>query len=265
MIQSNTTFLGKTQIVKSVEGCKIELTGYTNDIAFEQWHSHTNASISFLLSGSHREDLFGKEHVRVPGDIKFIPSGELHRCKNYVPGTRKINLDIPAGLLRQMDVSEDDVFSLLSRNGKPKFTLIKLYHELNDVGSHAAASAHLMLYELFHPAENEKKASGQIPLWVCILKDILHDEWDKTFDLHDLSSRLGVHPVTISRYFPLYFSSTLGNYLWFLKIEKALSLIKGTDRSLTDIAYICGFADQAHFTRTFKKITGFSPKEFRKA
>ena len=148
-----------------------------------------------------------------------------------------------------MNVSEDEIINLINRTGQPKFTLIKLYHGLDDTGSHAAtASAHLMLYELFHPAETRVSQGSQMPSWICILKDILHDEWDKTFDLHDLSARLGVHPVTISRYFPQYFSSTLGNYLWSVKIDKeALSLIKGTDRSLTDIAYTCGFADQAHF------------------
>ncbi|MEW6737177.1 MAG: helix-turn-helix domain-containing protein [Acidobacteriota bacterium] len=41
-------------------------------------------------------------------------------------------------------------------------------------------------------------------------------------------------------------------------------MIKNSQMSLTEIALHCGFADQSHFTRNFKEITGFLPKEFRK-
>jgi AraC family transcriptional regulator len=41
-------------------------------------------------------------------------------------------------------------------------------------------------------------------------------------------------------------------------------MLKNTRLSLTEIAYTCGFADQGHFTRTFKAATGFLPKTFRK-
>ncbi|MFA6086230.1 AraC family transcriptional regulator [Mucilaginibacter sp.] len=266
MIQPATTFLGNTKFTKSVKGCMVALTSYTNDTSFEEWHSHENSSISFLLNGFHKEDFLGKTLLRVPGDIKFIPAGEMHRCNDYTPETRKINLDLTDELLKQMEVSEEGVINLIDRSGQPKFTLLKLYHELNDNGSHATASSQLMLYELFHPKSAASKVRGnKAPAWVYVLKQLLHDEWDTSFDLHELSLRLGIHPVTISRYFPQYFASTLGSYMKTIKIDKALGLIKSTNCSLTEIGYMCGFSDQAHFTRTFKELTGFLPKDFRKA
>jgi len=245
VIPSNAAFLGEAQASKLVQGCRIELTAYTGNTAFEEWHSHQNASISFLLNGNYQEELSGRNYKRIPGNLKFIAAGEGHRCSNYAPGTRKINLDLPDGLLKQIGVSEKEIINLFNQERQAKFTLLKFYHELNDEASHAAASAHIMLYQLFHPAETKKNKGERAPAWVYMLRDILHDEWDSQFDLHNLSLRLGVHPVTISRYFPQYFAATLGNYLWSVRIDKALSLIKGTDSSLTNIAYICGFADQA--------------------
>jgi AraC family transcriptional regulator len=266
MVQPAKTFLGNTKVSKSVTGCMVALTGYTNNATLEEWHSHENSSLSFLLDGWHREHLAGKALTRLPGDIKFIHKEEIHRCSDYAPGTRKINLELTDTFLKQMEVSEEGIINLLNNSSQPKLTLLKLYGEINDNASHSTASSQLMLYELFHPERNRfKVVSKDAPAWVHQLKQLLHDEWNTCFDLHDLSLKLGIHPVTISRYFPQYFASTIGCYVKALKIDKALGLIKGTNSSLTEIAYTCGFADQAHFTRTFKALTGFLPKDFRKA
>ncbi len=68
-----------------------------------------------------------------------------------------------------------------------------------------------------------------------------------------MATIIGVHPVTISKYFPRYFSCTLGEYMRKLKIEKSLSLIKSPGNSLTNVAYACGFFDQSHFTAPSRK------------
>lgn len=54
------------------------------------------------------------------------------------------------------------------------------------------------------------------------------------------------------------------NYLHIHKVEEAKKLIrKQPDLSLTDITYILGFYDQAHFTRVFKSHTGLTPSRFK--
>lgn len=260
-----STFLGDNRQSRLLNGCNIALTSYAGNTAFEAWHAHENSGISFLLSGTHGEDLLGKKHKRVPGDLKFIPAGELHRCSNYAAGTRKINVDFNESFIRRMAVTEEQLAHIVPNTITTKFTLLKLYRELDDNPIHTDASAELLLYTLFSPVSTSAvKAGKAAPEWATRLKELLHDEWDKPFHLDDLSVRLGVHPVTISRYFPLYFSSTLGIYLNQIKVDKALGLIKSTPLPLTAIAYKCGFADQAHFTRTFKSITGCLPKAFRK-
>ncbi|SDF45520.1 AraC family transcriptional regulator [Mucilaginibacter pineti] len=259
------TFLGNISVSKAIDGGFVALTQYSDKRIFEEWHCHENASISFLLNGVHEEDLLGKHYKRVPGDIKFIPAGEMHRCNAYAASTKKINLDLKHSLLHEMTLSEDVLLERLLQNRQTKFTLLKLYHEIHDKNGYGQASLQLLLYELFHPVNADLKSySGKLPLWVLRLKEILNDEWDVRFDLQDLAHKAGVHPVTISRYFPQYFSSTLSSYLRSIRVEKSINLIKTTSLSLTEIAYTCGFADQAHFTRSFKMHTGFVPKDFRK-
>lgn len=46
-------------------------------------------------------------------------------------------------------------------------------------------------------------------------------------------------------------------------IEKAKSILWGTEKSISEIAYALGFEQPSHFTKIFKVKTGSSPKEFR--
>jgi AraC family transcriptional regulator len=82
--------------------------------------------------------------------------------------------------------------------------------------------------------------------------------------LNQLSVMLGLHPVTISRQFHHYYACTLGEYIRKLRVEKALTLIKEREHSLTEIAFASGFADQSHFIRAFKRFTGLLPLAYKK-
>ena len=54
------------------------------------------------------------------------------------------------------------------------------------------------------------------------------------------------------------------NYLINIRISEAIKLLKRNEASVTDIALDTGFYSSQHFATTFKKLTGFTPSEFRK-
>jgi AraC-like DNA-binding protein len=47
------------------------------------------------------------------------------------------------------------------------------------------------------------------------------------------------------------------------RINRACGLLRHTDRRVTEIAFDVGFNDSNYFTRQFRKITGFSPRDYR--
>jgi AraC family transcriptional regulator len=49
-----------------------------------------------------------------------------------------------------------------------------------------------------------------------------------------------------------------------VRVERSLAFMSRRNLSLTEIAISCGFADQSHFTRSFKRIMGLKPSAFRK-
>ncbi|XOV91378.1 MAG: helix-turn-helix domain-containing protein [Bacteroidota bacterium] len=54
------------------------------------------------------------------------------------------------------------------------------------------------------------------------------------------------------------------NYLITIRISEAIKLLKRTDVYFTKIALDTGFYSSQHFSTTFKKLTGYTPSEFRK-
>ena len=54
------------------------------------------------------------------------------------------------------------------------------------------------------------------------------------------------------------------NYLINIRISEATRLLKKPEMNVTDIALDTGFYSSQHFSTTFKKLTGYTPSEFRK-
>ncbi len=53
-------------------------------------------------------------------------------------------------------------------------------------------------------------------------------------------------------------------YVNGLRIARARELLGMTSSSMLQIALTCGFGNQSHFNRVFKRITGLTPGEYRK-
>jgi AraC-like DNA-binding protein len=54
------------------------------------------------------------------------------------------------------------------------------------------------------------------------------------------------------------------NYLINIRISEAIKLLKKPEINVTEIALETGFYSSQHFSTTFKKLTGYTPMEFRK-
>lgn len=72
-------------------------------------------------------------------------------------------------------------------------------------------------------------------------------------------------PAAFCRFFRRATGHTLTGYLTLLRIGAARRQLIETDRPVTQIAADCGFASLSHFNRTFRRLTGESPRQFRRA
>jgi AraC family L-rhamnose operon transcriptional activator RhaR/AraC family L-rhamnose operon regulatory protein RhaS len=69
------------------------------------------------------------------------------------------------------------------------------------------------------------------------------------------------------RSFLRVFQSAIGTspLAWVIgqRINRACRLLRRSDRRITEIAFDVGFNDSNYFTRQFRKVTGFSPRDYR--
>jgi len=91
----------------------------------------------------------------------------------------------------------------------------------------------------------------------------LHERFDQRLTVAELASYAGVHRVHLNRVFLQQFDCTVGEYLRFLRVERACSELSVTPEPLSKIAQDCGFSDQAHLSRTLKLFTGLTPLTYR--
>lgn len=84
------------------------------------------------------------------------------------------------------------------------------------------------------------------------------------FYIKTIGEHFNKTPYYISNCFKNREKSSILNYISMLRIEAAKELIKNTDNTLADIAESVGFNNFRNFNRTFKKIEGITPGQYRK-
>lgn len=81
----------------------------------------------------------------------------------------------------------------------------------------------------------------------------------------ELATAVRLTPCHFSRVFRTSFGESPLQYVTKCRLERAKQLMLSTDSPLSQIAFDCGFADQAHFSRLFRREEGDSPRAWRRS
>lgn len=82
--------------------------------------------------------------------------------------------------------------------------------------------------------------------------------------VEELSDSVNTSARQMERLFQDHFGKSPLTYYREMRLKHGRWLLTNTDRTITDIAYECGFADASHFSRWFKNLFGVSPAAERK-
>jgi transcriptional regulator GlxA family with amidase domain len=93
------------------------------------------------------------------------------------------------------------------------------------------------------------------------------DAMDRTYaeplDIKALARVACISEAQFIRVFRATFGETPHRYLQRRRVERAMWLLRETDRSVTDICMDVGYTSLGTFSRTFRDIVGSSPAEYR--
>ena len=236
-------------------------------------HAHELPFFTLLLDGSYGER-YGRQSAQYgPFTVMYRPSGIPHQDEIGPRGVKFFEIEIRpswrkrlADCSASLDLAHDDC-----GGGALLWLAMKLYCETHgdethgDEPSYDLAVESLLAELLAQAAHIPTETFHDAPPWLARVVDKLQVEYRNRLTLDDLSREAGVHPVHLSRVFRKCTGEGIGDFVHRLRIRAACEQMLRRDRTLADISFSTGYADQSHFTRAFRKITGRSPAKFRKA
>lgn len=86
---------------------------------------------------------------------------------------------------------------------------------------------------------------------------------DSTISLDSIASALNIEKTTVSSLIKNSFGMSFHTYLENIRIETAKKMMISTNKNIQDILYEVGFTNKQTFIRSFKKITGCTPSQYR--
>ena len=95
-------------------------------------------------------------------------------------------------------------------------------------------------------------------------KEMLSAHLGKNVLLAELAAACRLSVSHFARAFRQTTGVTPHQWLIQCRVERAMELMRDCDRELSDIALVCGFADQSHFTRIFARAVGLPPGTWRR-
>ncbi|BAM89112.1 hypothetical protein S58_31130 [Bradyrhizobium oligotrophicum S58] len=121
----------------------------------------------------------------------------------------------------------------------------------------------LRLHQVPRAAAAPQVAGGLSPRHLRQAYEFIVEHLSEDIGLDDLAALTGLTAKHFARAFKQSTGLPPHQYLILQRIEAAKRHLLGGKAGLTDIALACGFADQSHFTATFRRIVGVPPGTWR--
>lgn len=247
-------------------------------------HEHELAYVTLVLGGDYLEGDHGKLDELSPFTAVFNPSGARHSTIVGPKGAFFFTIEFrPAALRAILDIPLPDRTTFDRRTGSMLWPSLKLYaafkaqtvdplvlesHVVEILGAIVSlrhAEDLSSRKSIFEETSAQMLCHRPLPRWFVRVKERLHDEFRNRLRMRDLAHDAGVHPVHLARVFRRFEGRSLGDYQQRLQVRAACDLLRDPEWPLAAIAAECGFSDQSHFTRVFRRMAGTTPARFRQA
>ncbi|HEX2640136.1 MAG TPA: AraC family transcriptional regulator [Pyrinomonadaceae bacterium] len=227
-------------------------------------HSHELGFFTLIIAGNYSEELRGRNVVYSPHTVLWRQAEVPHKDKIETNSSRFFFVEIEKGFSQRLEQYGRIPDRLAEKSGSLTGLASRLRNEIlcgPDCSPLIAEGIALeMLGTLMRQGNPLEKRP---PKWLLRVVERLSEDFAEGISTEDLAADAGVHPVHLAAVFRRFYHETIGDYVQKLRVEHASELLQKKSISLCEIAYECGFADQSHFTRVFKRRVGVTPGVFR--
>jgi AraC family transcriptional regulator len=163
-------------------------------------------------------------------------------------GLREAVLEIFHALSNLLNEEPDSAQACLQRAA----SALRLVPRPSELGSTAPKTAQQII------------RGGLAPWQARVLKTHIDTHLDVSIRTTELAKLVQLSSFHFCRVFRVSFGHSPHSYVTRRRIERAQGLMLTTKFPLGQIAVDCGFSDQAHFTKLFRRFTAESPGEWRR-
>lgn len=243
----------------------------------------------YILEGKF-EWVIEKQHsILYPGDLAIVLPGQLQGGeKDFLDiGTLTwlhIRLEqleltgkmVPGDWSSLSEKESNAIGKMLVLNQLPVLTKLKeagplfqhLYHELlNQELGYGTRINHLLddlLILIARQLTRQNSSRRDFPQAFMKLEQALRENLEQQWTVEEMAAMVGLGTTAFSEKVKSFTGFSPLNYLINIRISEAIKLLKRPDVNVTGIALDTGFYSSQHFATTFKKLTGYTPSEFRK-
>ena len=229
-------------------------------------HSHRHASFCLILQGEYTES-YGRVALECkPSSVKFQPAGEDHSDRYGQNRMHCFIVELEARWLTRTGASRLVSDSpCVFNDGATAWLMARLRREFRTADAEASLTIEGLVLELIAGASRRRRlvAEDSRARWLRRAKEFLDESFSQPLTLSVIAEAAGVHPVYLANSFRLHYQCSVGEYLRRRRVEFACGRLSGSKDSLTDIALAAGFSSHAHFSRTFKRVTGMTPVQYK--
>jgi len=226
-------------------------------------HSHELPFFALLLDGLYGERYGRRQTQFGPFTMMFRPAGIPHQDEIGPRGARLYEIELcPSWQKRLADCSAALDTPRDELGGGPLLWLgLKLFREIQSSSPDELAVETLLGEMLSFATRTRHRESRHTPPWLSRVLDKLETEHCRRLTLDELSREAGIHPVHLSRVFRRCVGEGISEFIHRLRVRTACERMPRA--SLAEISFGTGFADQSHFTRSFRKMAGLTPAALR--
>jgi len=251
--------------------------------------SKTGIRVGLISEGKYDWNINGQGYTLYPGDVFLVfpwqkmgsPKGILEIGALTWIELQLSNFEASGALQlgNWSNIPESDqrvMGKIITMNQNPvlaKFTVASgifqgIEHELLQQEMGYRTRINHLLDELFitmvrhlSKTENFRRDFPQIFLK---LEQTLRENLNHAWTVEEMAGLVGLGISAFTEKVKGFTGFSPLHYLINLRIAEAIKLLRQTNRSLTDIALSTGFYSSQHFSSTFKKLTGYTPRDYRK-
>ena len=262
---SSGGFFGETIRRGQIEGFVVSDVRFAPGVRIPR-HSHARPMFNFVLAGGYTEFWERRSLECRPRSLLFHPLGQPHAERFSSAGARCLVVEFAPEWLDRLGARPEALDHAMLADGGWGWVAGRLRHELyagDDLSPFAMEGLiHLLLAET---ARRPERPRGGPPAFLQQAREILEDSYRAHPRLAAIAGTVGVHPTHLARAFRRWYDCTPGEYMRRRRIDFACEAMSDPRRTLSEISQTAGFADQSHFTRTFRRLTGMTPRAYRTA